>query len=106
MKKIKDFLRKGWERLVKKPIRWTLSITVSDLLRKGLPILALTALLFASHYYTFSEGRSVGKAEGSCALACNVLGAEYGYRAPQDEGGCWCKSGDVEYFSLTIPELD
>jgi hypothetical protein len=103
--RIKRYMKKGFEKCIQKPARWLMAVTVSDILRKAVPILLFAVVIGASHYYMFSKGRDLGKAEGSCALACAVIGAEYGYTDPDDDS-CWCEYGDVVYRNLTLPESE
>ena len=83
-----------------------MELTVSDILKRGLPVLLLVLIVAASHYYAYSEGRSLGKAEGSWELACLVVGAEFSHVDASNDDACWCEYGEVVHQSLTMPDRE
>ncbi len=101
MKKIWKTIQDSWFSLCFK-IAWLNWTKILKVLLAIVLTLALVAALYFGFDQTYKTGFDRGRSAGQCEVACATFGVSYGQVT--DEGDCWCKIADGNYWYLPLSE--
>ena len=76
-----------WTKIIKTSLAFVLAI-------------AFVAALYFGFDRTYKTGFDRGRSAGQCEVACATFGVDYGQVT--DEGDCWCKISDGNYWYLPL----